>query len=504
MKMNIKIYLTAVVVMFIGSFSVPVVFVSAQTNGQDLQVVILQLQEQIKTLQAQIDQLKSELTTTKSELEGVKAELKFTKTLRLGATGDEVRELQAFLRQHPDIYPEGLVTGYFGPLTEAAVKRLQEKNDIESVGIVGPQTRAKLNELITEGAGVSGITPPGLLIAPGLERGGRVASTTQATTTIQIAPSTLTSTPSGTVPAIPAEPAVPISTSGTATTPAVPATPATPVVHARYAITATAGTGGTISPSGTVSVISGGSQTFVIAPGAGYQIASVTVDGVNQGAISSYSFTNVTVAHTISVSFSPIQLPFSDNFNDGNTDGWTAAMPLSVYSREPATWRVENQQVVNTPLLTSGDNYKFLLDNYSLSSSSAEAKVLFYGSGYGGLTIWHYDLDNWVDVVGYPAGLGKDGKPLMIIQAINGFVTTTKYPYIWWTTGNGEGAWTDMKVIANGDTGVIDVYANGQHAITHQTQVIHRNGLSGFNSGNGGGAFDDFKLDSSASASASQ
>ena len=70
-----------------------------------------------------------------------------------------------------------------------------------------------------------------------------------------------------------------------------------------YTITATAGTGGSISPSGSVSVAQGGSQTFSIAANTGYQISSVTVDGVSQGAISSYTFSNVTAAHTISATF---------------------------------------------------------------------------------------------------------------------------------------------------------------------------------------------------------
>ena len=73
---------------------------------------------------------------------------------------------------------------------------------------------------------------------------------------------------------------------------------------ATYTITASAGTGGSISPSGTVQVSQGASQTFTITPSAGYRIASVTVDGVNQGAVGSYTFSNVTSNHTISAAFS--------------------------------------------------------------------------------------------------------------------------------------------------------------------------------------------------------
>ena len=70
-----------------------------------------------------------------------------------------------------------------------------------------------------------------------------------------------------------------------------------------YNITASAGSNGTISPSGTVSVAQGGSQTFAISGNSGYAVSSVLVDGVSQGAISSYTFSNVQAAHTISATF---------------------------------------------------------------------------------------------------------------------------------------------------------------------------------------------------------
>ena len=70
-----------------------------------------------------------------------------------------------------------------------------------------------------------------------------------------------------------------------------------------YTITASAGAGGTISPSGSVVVSSGASQTFTITANSGYVISGVSVDGVAQGAIGSYTFTNVTSNHTISATF---------------------------------------------------------------------------------------------------------------------------------------------------------------------------------------------------------
>jgi len=86
-----------------------------------------------------------------------------------------------------------------------------------------------------------------------------------------------------------------------------------------YTITATAGTGGTITPTGSVSVAHGGSQTFTITPNAGYQITNVTVDSVTQGPITSYTFSNVTANHTISVTFTPNTYTISASAGTGGT-----------------------------------------------------------------------------------------------------------------------------------------------------------------------------------------
>ncbi|HEY3276900.1 MAG TPA: fibronectin type III domain-containing protein [Syntrophorhabdaceae bacterium] len=69
-----------------------------------------------------------------------------------------------------------------------------------------------------------------------------------------------------------------------------------------YRITASAGAGGAISPAG-ATVNRGASQTFTITPNSGYRISNVTVDGASVGAVSTYTFTNVTATHTIGASF---------------------------------------------------------------------------------------------------------------------------------------------------------------------------------------------------------
>lgn len=72
-------------------------------------------------------------------------------SLSVGSRGADVTSLQTFLAQDTTIYPSGLITGYYGSLTAAAVSRFQTRYGISAVGRVGPQTRTKINELIVSG-----------------------------------------------------------------------------------------------------------------------------------------------------------------------------------------------------------------------------------------------------------------------------------------------------------------------------------------------------------------
>jgi hypothetical protein len=66
----------------------------------------------------------------------------FTRNLRLGSAGADVSELQRILASLG--YLDTSPTGYFGSLTLNAVKKFQKAHGIESIGVVGPQTRTAL------------------------------------------------------------------------------------------------------------------------------------------------------------------------------------------------------------------------------------------------------------------------------------------------------------------------------------------------------------------------
>ncbi len=86
-----------------------------------------------------------------------------------------------------------------------------------------------------------------------------------------------------------------------------------------YTLTVTAGANGSITP-GTGSVICGSNASYSITPDPGYNIDDVLVDGVSQGPISSYTFTNVQTTHTLSASF---VLAACINNNFSGTGNWT-------------------------------------------------------------------------------------------------------------------------------------------------------------------------------------
>lgn len=71
--------------------------------------------------------------------------------LRMGARGSEVSKLQEFLKDDEEVFPNGQVTGFFGPATRDAVRRWQIKNGVvsastatSSTGFVGPATRGMI------------------------------------------------------------------------------------------------------------------------------------------------------------------------------------------------------------------------------------------------------------------------------------------------------------------------------------------------------------------------
>lgn len=99
---------------------------------------------------------------TKAIISQIPQNFVFRETLKFGQRSLNVKYLQIFLKsQGPEIYPEGLVTGYFGPKTFLAVKRFQQKyweeilkplglTKEQATGFVGKMTIKKINEILNQ------------------------------------------------------------------------------------------------------------------------------------------------------------------------------------------------------------------------------------------------------------------------------------------------------------------------------------------------------------------
>ena len=129
-------------------------------------------------------------------------------------------------------------------------------------------------------------------------------------------------------------------------------------VKKTFKITASAGTGGKISPAGTSTVSYGDDKTFTMTPNEGYKVEAVVVDGVNKGAITSYTFEDVKKAHTISVSFVPsgtIDIGKPDVTDgdggeiDGGSDGDSIKSGYGIFAEVPVSYNdVSELKVVMT------------------------------------------------------------------------------------------------------------------------------------------------------------
>lgn len=121
-----------------------------------------ELEATIASLLAQVQQLQALLEARQSATPSIN----LTRNLSLGMTGSDVKALQQFLNTDPattvalsGIGSKGNETTYFGPATQAAVIKFQNKYRSEvlspaglvnGTGYVGPSTRAKINQLATQ------------------------------------------------------------------------------------------------------------------------------------------------------------------------------------------------------------------------------------------------------------------------------------------------------------------------------------------------------------------
>ena len=110
----------------------------------------------IQSLMKQIEDLKAKLATLRGE---VRSELK--DGLKEGMTDEDIKKVQELLATDPTIYPKGLVTGYYGPMTKEAILKFQARHELRTTGEVDAETKALILEYFKERT--NGHIPPEFL-----------------------------------------------------------------------------------------------------------------------------------------------------------------------------------------------------------------------------------------------------------------------------------------------------------------------------------------------------
>ena len=161
-----------------------------------------------------------------------------------------------------------------------------------------------------------------------------------------------------------------------------------------YTLTASAGTGGTISPSGIITVNHGANQTYTITPNTGYSVATVTVDGVSQGAITSFTFNNVTANHTISATFTANSYTISASAGAGGTISPSGNVTVSHGSNQTFTisptggYAIANVMVDGVSQgAVSSYTFSNVTANHSINASFSQITYTINASASAGGTI---------------------------------------------------------------------------------------------------------------------
>lgn len=142
-----------------------------------------------------------------------------------------------------------------------------------------------------------------------------------------------------------------------------------------WTITASAGTGGSISPDGAVAVVQGGSQGFSITPVTGYHVADVLVDAASVGAVTSYTFGDVTASHSIGATFADGVAPVVSVTSPVGGEEWLEGSLHSV------TWTASDNAGVDSVSV-----------DYSLAGAAGPWVTLAHGIANSGAYAWTLPL----------------------------------------------------------------------------------------------------------------
>jgi hypothetical protein len=221
-------------------------------------------------------------------------------------------------------------------------------------------------------------------------------------------------------------------------------------------IAASADTGGSISPSGTVTVNYGANQTFNIVANAGYAISNVVVDGASQGAISTYTFDNVTTNHTINATFAfNAVMVMSPNGGEVIPSGGSFTIQWGAPStavKFNISYTLDGSSYTTIANKVTGTAYNWTVPKPSANSALCKVKVVGLDSSNQSVGTDFSDANFTIEVVRLTSPNGGGGQTLQIggsvpitwtTNSTSKSVNKVKLSY----STNGGASWTAIATV---------------------------------------------------------
>ncbi|MEM9336808.1 MAG: peptidoglycan-binding domain-containing protein [Patescibacteria group bacterium] len=133
-----------------------VVAVSTYTpaaHAQDMDGALERMDEiiaEMQALRAEFAQLAGSVSAQPAgQVQGAQtSSIGFTESLEVGETNDDIAWIQKLLATDEAIYPDGIVSGFYGPKTVEAIRNLQNRFGLDPVGVIGPATQTILEAFL--------------------------------------------------------------------------------------------------------------------------------------------------------------------------------------------------------------------------------------------------------------------------------------------------------------------------------------------------------------------